>query len=78
MDSGCSRYIIYIKESFSTYSVLDEPIKVITASGAIIQAITKGIIQLKITLKGELYTVTLIRVLYIPGLAGSLISVLQL
>jgi hypothetical protein len=76
VDSGCFRYIIYIKESFSTYSVLNEPIKVITASGAIIQAIIKGIIQLKITLKGELYIIILIGVLYIPGLIGSLISVL--
>jgi hypothetical protein len=78
VDSGCSRHIIYIEESFNTYSVLDEPIEVITASGAIIQAIIEGIIQLKITLKGELYTVVLIGVLYIPGLIGSLISVLQL
>jgi hypothetical protein len=76
MDSGCSRYITYIKESFSTYSVLDKPIEVITASGAVIQAITEGIIQLKITLKGELCTIALTEVLYIPGLAGSLISVL--
>jgi hypothetical protein len=76
MDSGYSKYITYIKESFNTYNVLNKPIKVITASGAIIQVIIKGIIQLKITLKGELYIITLIKVLYIPGLIGSLISVL--
>jgi hypothetical protein len=76
MDSGYSRHITYAEESFSTYSVLDEPIKVITASGAVIQAIAEGIIQLKITLKGELYTIALTGVLYVPGLAGSLISVL--
>jgi hypothetical protein len=44
VDLGCFRYIIYIEESFSTYNILDEPIKVITASGAVIQAIIEGII----------------------------------
>jgi hypothetical protein len=76
MDLGCSRYITYIEESFSTYNILNELIKVITVSGAVIQAIIEGIIQLKITLKGELYIIALIGVLYILGLIGSLISVL--
>jgi hypothetical protein len=78
MDSGYSRYITYTEESFSTYSVLDEPIEVITASGAVIQVIAEGIIQLKITLKGELHIIALTGVLHVLGLIGSLISVLQL
>ncbi|TAQ86431.1 hypothetical protein B7494_g5234 [Chlorociboria aeruginascens] len=78
VDSGCSRHITYQQDWFSSYRILDTPIEVGTALGAIIKGIAEGTVQLRIAVQGQLRTVALTNVLYIPGLAGSLLSVLQL
>ncbi|TGO07551.1 hypothetical protein BPAE_1398g00010 [Botrytis paeoniae] len=76
VDSGCSRYMIYTKEEFSDYKLLNESIDIITVSGAVIKAISEGTIVLKVKIEREIRFTLLTRVLYIPGLAGLLISVL--
>jgi hypothetical protein len=78
VDSGCSRHMTYARWKFEDYKELDEPIDVTTASGAIIQAIGQGTVRLQTLVQGQIRPVRLLDVLYVPGLAGSLISVLQL
>jgi hypothetical protein len=78
IDSGSSRYMTYLREAFTEYRVLDTPILVTTANGARIPAIAEGTVLLQVALGASVRTVKLTRVLYIPKLAGSLISVLQL
>jgi hypothetical protein len=78
VDSGCSRYMTYAKWKFDDYTELDKPIDVTTASGATIQAIGQGTVRLQTLVQGQVRPVRLLDVLYVPGLAGSLISVLQL
>jgi hypothetical protein len=68
----------YSLESFSEYTLLQEPIDVNTANGACIQAIGQGTIPIQVAVGSTVRTVALTEVLYVPQLAGSLISVLQL
>jgi hypothetical protein len=58
--------------------VLDTPIQVTTANRAYIPAITEGTVVLQVALGAYVRTIKLTGVLYVPKLAGSLISVLQL
>jgi len=78
IDSGSSRHMTYLREAFTEYRVLDTPIQVTTANGACIPAITEGTVLLQVALGAYVRTVKLTGVLYVPKLAGSLISVLQL
>jgi hypothetical protein len=78
VDSGCSRHMTYARWKFDDYIELDEPIDVTTASGATIQAIGQGTVRLQALVQGQIRPVRLVDVLYVPGLAGSLISVIQL
>jgi hypothetical protein len=68
----------YLREAFTEYRVLDTPIQVTTANGACIPAIAEGTVLLQVALGAYVRTVKLTGVLYVPKLAGSLISVLQL
>ncbi|TGO08062.1 hypothetical protein BPAE_1310g00010 [Botrytis paeoniae] len=63
VDSGCSRHMTYTKKEFIL--------------GAIIKTINKGTIILKIKIEGEIRLTPLTRILYVLGLVGSLILVLQ-
>jgi hypothetical protein len=78
IDSGSSRHMTYLREAFTEYRVLDTPILVTTANGAQIPAIAEGTVLLQVALGASVRTVKLTGVLYVPKLAGSLISVLQL
>jgi len=78
IDSGASRHMTYARGAFKEYSPLSEPILIQTANGAEIQAIGQGTVSLRVPLNGTITPVALTEVLYAPGLAGSLISVLQL
>jgi hypothetical protein len=66
----------YLREAFTEYRVLDTPILVAMANRARIPAITEGTILLQVALGASVRTIKLTRVLYIPKLTGSLISVL--
>jgi hypothetical protein len=68
----------YARWKFDDYIELDEPIDVTTASGATIQVIGQRIVRLQAFVQGQIRLVRLVDVLYVPGLAGSLISVIQL
>lgn len=68
----------FCKEAFSELYRLEEPITILTANGGSLQATFQGMIPLKVALLGSERTVALTEVLYVPGLAGSLISVIQL
>jgi hypothetical protein len=68
----------YLQEAFTKYRVLDTPILVTTANRARIPAIAEGTILLQVALGASIRTIKLTGVLYIPKLARSLISVLQL
>lgn len=76
IDSGSSRHMTYLREAFTEYRVLDTPILVTTANGARIPAIAEGTVLLQVALGASVRTVKLTGVLYVPKLAGSLISVL--
>jgi hypothetical protein len=76
INSRSSRYITYLREAFTEYRVLDTPIQVTTANGAYIPAIIEGTILLQVALGAYMRTIKLTGVLYMPKLAGSLISVL--
>jgi transposase InsO family protein len=78
VDSGCSRHMIYARWQFDEYTELARPVEVTTASGAIIQGIGLGTVRLQVLAQGQIRPVKLVDVLYVPELAGSLISVLQL
>jgi hypothetical protein len=78
VDSGYSRHITYTRWKFDDYIELDKPIDVTIASGATIQAIGQGIVRLQALVYSLIRPVRLVDILYVPGLAGSLISVLQL
>jgi hypothetical protein len=78
IDSGSSRHMTYLREAFTEYRVLDTPILVTTANGARIPAIAEGTVLLQVALGASVRTIKLTGVLYVPKLAGSLISVLQL
>ena len=68
----------YSKEAFTEYRVLNTPIHISTATGARIQAIAEGTVAIQVAVKGAIRTIELTEVLYVPRIAGSLISVLQL
>src|SRR6266536_6257038 len=68
----------YYRDVFVEYYKLDEPVVISTASGAQLQGIAEGTIALKVLRDGEYWPVTLTGVLHVPGLSGSLISVIQL
>jgi hypothetical protein len=78
IDSGASRHMTYYRDSFIDYSALQVPIVIQTANGAKIQAIGQGTVVIKVPNKGSIKPIALTEVLYVPGLAGSLISVVQL
>jgi hypothetical protein len=78
IDSGCSRHMTYYKDVFVDYNRLAEPVIINTASGAQLQGIAEGSIVLHVLRNRQLELVTLTGVLHVPGLSGSLISVLQL
>jgi hypothetical protein len=78
VDSGCSRHMTFCKEAFTEYYRLQEPVIINTATGAQLQGIAEGTVRLQITVQGHTKPVLLTGVLHVPGLTGSLISVLQL
>ena len=79
IDSGCSRHMTFSREAFADdYTHLTEPVQVKTASGAVIPGIGTGNVSIRIALNGELRTIQLTDVLYVPKIAGNLISVTQL
>jgi hypothetical protein len=78
VDSGASRHMTYCRDAFTEFSALQEPIVIQTANGAELQAVGQGTVVLKVPRKGAVSPVALTEVLYVPGLAGSLISVVQL
>jgi hypothetical protein len=78
VDSGCSRHMTFCKEAFTEYSLLSVPIEVNTANGACILAIAEGTIPLSVAIGDTIRTVALTRVLHVPKLTGSLLSVIQL
>ena len=78
VDSGASRHITYDHRAFSDFQGLIEPISITTASGLMLQGTGQGIVALEINIDGAKRAIALTEVLYVPGLAGSLISVFQL
>ena len=68
----------YSRDVFENFHPLRVPIKINIANGTSIEAIGEGSARLKIAINGETVNVLLHNVLYVPNLAGSLISVLQL
>ena len=76
--SGCSRHMTYSSDILDDYHRLQVPITINIANGTSIQAIGEGSARLTVAINGTLRTVMLRRVLHVPSLAGSLISVLQL
>jgi hypothetical protein len=78
IDSGASRHMTYNRDYFSDYTLLQEPVLIKTASGATLQGIGQGTVPLRVILHSAERTVALTEVLHVPGLAGSLVSVLQL
>jgi hypothetical protein len=78
VDSGCSRHMTFYKEAFQDYYKLQEPVVIITATGALLQGVGEGTVALQPVVQGQARAVELTRVLHVPGLTGSLISVLQL
>jgi hypothetical protein len=78
VDSGCSKHMTFCKEAFSEYYPLDNPVLINTATGAQLQGIAEGTVTLQVTVQGHTRPISLTGVLHVPGLAGSLISVLQL
>ena len=78
VDSGATRHMTYCKDAFTEYSALQKPIAIQTANGAEIQAIGQGTVVLKVPVEGRTSLIGLTNVLYVPGLAGSLVSVTQL
>jgi hypothetical protein len=78
IDSGCTRHMTYARSAFIEFRRLDEPILVNTASGAVIHGVGEGSVNLRVALEGTIRNVKLTGVLYVPDLAGSLISASQL
>jgi hypothetical protein len=78
VDSGCSRHITFCKEAFTEYSLLSVPIEVNIANGACILAIAEGTVPLLIAIGDTIRTIALTRVLHVPKLIGSLLSIIQL
>lgn len=78
VDSGASRHMTFCREAFTEYAKLRSPITINTANGAEIQAVGTGTVVLKVPRDGIVRTVNLTEVLYVPGLVGSLLSVVQL
>ena len=76
LDSGCSRHITFCKEAFNKYYRLQEPVLINTATGAQLQGITEGAVTVQIVVRGQVKPVTITGVLYVLGLAGSLLFVL--
>jgi hypothetical protein len=66
----------YLREAFTKYRVLDTSILVTMANRARIPAITEGTMLLQVALGTFMRTIKLTRVLYVPKLTRSLISVL--
>lgn len=78
LDSGCSRHMTFCKEAFNEYYRLQEPVLINTATGAQLQGIAEGTVTVQIVVRGQVKPVTITGVLHVPGLVGSLLSVLQL
>lgn len=78
VDSGCSRHMTFCKEAFTEYYRLDNPVLISTATGAQLQGVAEGTVTLQVTVQGQTRPISLSGVLHVPGLTGSLISVLQL
>lgn len=78
VDSGCSRHMTYSRDVLENFQTLQTPIKINIANGTSIEAIGEGSARLKIAIHGKTVNVLLHNVLYVPNLAGSLISVIQL
>jgi hypothetical protein len=68
----------YARWQFDEYTELARPVEVTTASGVIIRGIGQGTVRLQVLVQGQFRPVQLENILYVPELAGSLISVLQL
>ena len=79
VDSGCTRHMTFNRKSFNKdYKELETPVEIETASGSSIYGIGAGSVSIWITLKGQTRPVRLTDVLYVPNVAGNLISVSQL
>jgi hypothetical protein len=76
VDSGCSRHMTFYKGAFTKYHRLDQPIMITTATGALLQGVAEGIVELQIKEDSYYKTIRLSEVLHVIGLSGSLISVL--
>ncbi len=66
----------YYRDVFIEYYKLDKPVVISIVLGAQLQGIVEGTIVLKVLRDSEYWPVTLTRVLHVPGLSGSLISVI--
>jgi len=79
VDSGCTRHMTFMRESFKQdYKELDTPVEIETASGGSIYGIGTGSVSIRVVLRGRMIPVRLSKVLYVPNVAGNLISVSQL
>ena len=78
MDLGYSYHITFSKEAFIKYDRLQKPIYITTAIGVQLQGVAIDIVGLKVILGDLVKPITLSGILYVPGLSGNLISVLQL
>lgn len=78
IDSGCSRHMTYSQGVLDNFQLLQAPITINIANGTSIKAIGEGSARLQVAINGNMREVLLHHVLYVPSLAGSLISVLQL
>jgi hypothetical protein len=65
----------YARKAFIDYHPLDQPIKVNTANGTVIDAIAEGTVRFPVLVEGSKQIIRLNGVLPVPQLAGNLISV---
>jgi hypothetical protein len=68
----------FYKGAFTEYYRLDQPIMITTATGALLQGVAEGTVELQIKEDSYYKIVRLSEVLYVIGLSGNLILVLQL
>ena len=79
IDSGATRHMTYSRDVFTEFIKLKVPRVVKTASGALIHGTGIGKVSIQVFIdKVQTQTLALSEVLYVPQLAGNLISVPQL
>lgn len=76
VDNGATSHVTNRRDVFRTFEVFDEPHKVMTANGEVIEAIGKGSIQLEADINGHKELLVLTNVWYVPSIERNLFSVL--